>query len=227
MILTVIKRDGREVDFDKTKISTAIMKAMKGTEKGADEELANQIATSIDEEYDIILPIEEIQDLVEEKLMASSRSDVAKAYIRYRYKREIARQTSGTYDSILKIVELENEDIKEENSNKNAVIASTQRDYIAGEVSKDLTKRLLLPEEVRKAHDAGEIHFHDMDYFIQHIHNCALINLEDMLQNGTVINKTLIEKPHSFATACNIATQIMAIVASGQYGKNVCRIKTF
>ena len=150
--------------------------------------------------------------------MRSERKDIARAYIRFRYKKEILRQTSETYDSILSLIELENEDIKEENSNKNATVASTQRDYMAGEVSKDLTRRFLMPTEVRRAHDAGEIHFHDADYFAQHVHNCCLVNLEDMLQNGTVINKTLIEKPHSFATACNIATQIMAVVASGQYG---------
>lgn len=162
--------------------------------------------------------VEEIQNKVEELLMRSERPDVARAYIRYRYKREIMRQNSKTYDNILELVELNNEELKYENSNKNAIQASTQRDYMAGEVSKDLTNRYLIPEVVRAAHEAGEIHFHDADYFAQHIHNCCLVNLEDMLQNGTVINKTLIEKPHSFATACTIATQIMAVVASGQYG---------
>ena len=150
--------------------------------------------------------------------MASDRKDVARAYIRYRYKRDMVRQTNKTYNGIMELVELQNDELKEENSNKNAIVASTQRDYMAGEVSKDISHRLLLPTEVIRAHDAGEIHFHDMDYFAQHIHNCCLVNLEDMLQNGTVINKTMIEKPHSFATACNIATQIMAVIASGQYG---------
>lgn len=164
--------------------------------------------------------VEAIQDLVEDFLMQSERRDVARAYVRYRYKREITRQTSKTYDGILKLVEFQNQELKDENSNKNAVIASTQRDYIAGEVSKDLGRQFL-PDSVIEAHNQGIIHVHDMDYFIQHIHNCALINLEDMLQNGTVINKTLIEKPRSFSTACNIATQIMAVVASGQYG-NFC-----
>ena len=150
--------------------------------------------------------------------MRSERKDVAKAYIRYRYKKEIIRETNKTYDGILKLVEMSNDELKEENSNKDAIVASTQRDYMAGEVSKDLSHRLLLPKEIIDAHDQGIIHFHDMDYFAQHIHNCCLVNLEDMLQNGTVINKTKIEKPHSFATACNIATQIMAVIASGQYG---------
>ena len=150
--------------------------------------------------------------------MRSERKDVAKAYIRYRYKKEIIRETNKTYDGILKLVEMSNDELKEENSNKDAIVASTQRDYMDGEVSKDLSHRLLLPKEIIDAHDQGIIHFHDMDYFAQHIHNCCLVNLEDMLQNGTVINKTKIEKPHSFATACNIATQIMAVIASGQYG---------
>ena len=162
--------------------------------------------------------VEQIQDWVEDFLMRSERRDVARAYIRYRYKKEMVRQTNKTYEGILNLVELHNEELKDENSNKNAVVASTQRDYMAGEVSKDITRRMLLPSIVQKAHDNGEIHFHDADYFAQHIFNCCLVNLEDMLQNGTVINKTLIEKPHSFATACNIATQIIAVVASGQYG---------
>jgi ribonucleoside-triphosphate reductase len=162
--------------------------------------------------------VEEIQDYIEEELMRSERKDVARAYIRYRFKKEMLRQTSETYSGILELVEMQNEELKDENSNKNAIVASTQRDYMAGEVSKDLSHRTLLPTEVIRAHDAGEIHFHDMDYFAQHIHNCCLVNLEDMFQNSTVINKTMIETPHSFSTVCNIATQIMAIVASGQYG---------
>ncbi|MBR4983829.1 MAG: anaerobic ribonucleoside-triphosphate reductase [Lachnospiraceae bacterium] len=216
----VIKRDGTFVPFDKEKIVIAINKAFLEVDQQLYE---TDTAKDIAEEIELIieqknLTVEEIQDLVEEFLMRSERKDVARSYIRFRYKKEILRQTSNTYDSILKLIELENEDIKEENSNKNAIVASTQRDYMAGEVSKDLTRRFLLPTVVKEAHDAGEIHFHDADYFAQHIHNCCLVNLEDMLQNGTVINKTMIEKPHSFATACNIATQIMAVVASGQYG---------
>ena len=184
----------------------------------SDEETANKIAEEI---YSIIkankdiLSVEDIQNRVEECLMKSDRLDVARAYTRYRYKKEILRQNSKAYDGILELVELSNDELKDENSNKNAVIASTQRDYMAGEVSKDLTLRYFLPKSVVDAHNEGIIHFHDTDYFAQHIHNCCLVNLEDMLQNGTVINKTLIEKPHSFATACNIATQIMAVVASG------------
>ena len=217
----IIKRDGHLVDFDKEKIIAAINKAFLEVDHQIYEtDTANDIA---DEIYIIAqnekdLSVESIQDLVEDFLMRSERKDVARAYIRFRHKKEILRQTSDTYDSILKLIELENEDIKEENSNKNATVASTQRDYMAGEVSKDLTRRFLMPAEVRRAHDAGEIHFHDSDYFAQHIHNCCLVNLEDMLQNGTVINKTMIEKPHSFPTACNIGTQGMAVVASGQYG---------
>ena len=217
----IIKRDGSNAPFNKEKIVMAINKAFIEVDHQLYEtDTANDIADEIEliAKKNKILSVEEIQDLVEEYLMRSERKDVARAYIRFRYKKEILRQTSETYDSILSLIELENEDIKEENSNKNATVASTQRDYMAGEVSKDLTRRFLMPTEVRRAHDAGEIHFHDADYFAQHVHNCCLVNLEDMLQNGTVINKTLIEKPHSFATACNIATQIMAVVASGQYG---------
>ena len=217
----IIKRDGSNAPFDKEKIVMAINKAFIEVDHQLYEtDTANDIADEIEliAKKNKILSVEEIQDLVEEYLMRSERKDIARAYIRFRYKKEILRQTSETYDSILSLIELENEDIKEENSNKNATVASTQRDYMAGEVSKDLTRRFLMPTEVRRAHDAGEIHFHDADYFAQHVHNCCLVNLEDMLQNGTVIIKTLIEKPHSFATACNIATQIMAVVASGQYG---------
>ena len=217
----IIKRDGSNAPFDKEKIVMAINKAFIEVDHQLYEtDTANDIADEIEliAKKNKILSVEKIQDLVEEYLMRSERKDIARAYIRFRYKKEILRQTSETYDSILSLIELENEDIKEENSNKNATVASTQRDYMAGEVSKDLTRRFLMPTEVRRAHDVGEIHFHDADYFAQHVHNCCLVNLEDMLQNGTVINKTLIEKPHSFATACNIATQIMAVVASGQYG---------
>ena len=218
--MLVKKRNGQIVEFDKTKIIEAINKAFIEVDGQLyEDETSTDIASEIEVENNTdILDVETIQDLVEDKLMDSERKDVAKAYVRYRYKREILRQTNKTYEGILDLVELQNEELKEENSNKNAIVASTQRDYIAGEVSKDLGHRMLLPAEVIRAHDAGEIHFHDMDYFVQHVHNCCLVNLEDMLQNGTVINKTMIEKPHSFATACNIATQIMAVVASGQYG---------
>ena len=223
--MLIVKRDGTQVQFDRDKIINAINKAFIEVDgKLYETDTAYDIAVEIEytarqlAEEDRILSVEAIQDLVEDYLMRSERKDVARAYIRYRYKKEILRQTSKTYDGILELVEMQNDELKEENSNKNAIVASTQRDYMAGEVSKDLSHRMLLPAEVVRAHDAGEIHFHDMDYYAQHIHNCCLVNLEDMLQNGTVINKTKIEKPHSFATACNIATQIMAVVASGQYG---------
>lgn len=220
----IIKRDGSCVSFNKDKIIVAINKALIEVDQTLYEtDTAYDIADEIfkiaqqQSESDPIT-VEQVQDLVEDFLMRSERRDVAKAYIIYRYRKEVIRQTNKTYESILDLVEMKNEDLKDENSNKNAIVASTQRDYMAGEVSKDLAHRLLLPTEVVRAHDAGEIHFHDMDYYAQHTHNCCLVNLEDMLQNGTVINKTMIEKPHSFATACNIATQIMAVVASGQYG---------
>ena len=223
--MLIVKRDGTQVQFDKDKIINAINKAfIEVDSKLYETDTAYDIAVEIEQtarqlaKEDRLLSVEAIQDLVEDYLMRSERKDVARAYIRYRYKKEILRQTSKTYDGILELVEMQNDELKEENSNKNAIVASTQRDYMAGEVSKDLSHRMLLPSEVVRAHDAGEIHFHDMDYYAQHIHNCCLVNLEDMLQNGTVINKTKIEKPHSFATACNIATQIMAVVASGQYG---------
>ena len=216
--MNVIKRNGDIVAFDKNKIISAINKAFIEVDGQLYEtDTADSIAEDI-AALDREISVEEIQDLVEEFLMQSERKDVARAYIRYRYKREILRQTNKTYDGIMELVNLQNQELKDENSNKNAVVASTQRDYMAGEVSKDLTRRLLLPEVVKQAHDNGEIHFHDADYFAQRIHNCCLVNLEDMLQNGTVINKTKIEKPRSFSTACNIATQIMAVVASGQYG---------
>ena len=223
--MLIVKRDGTQVQFDRDKIINAINKAFIEVDgKLYETDTAYDIAVEIEQaarqlaKEDRILSVESIQDLVEDYLMRSERKDVASANIRYRYKKEILRQTSKTYDGILELVEMQNDELKEENSNKNAIVASTQRDYMAGEVSKDLSHRMLLPSEVVRAHDAGEIHFHDMDYYAQHIHNCCLVNLEDMLQNGTVINKTKIEKPHSFATACNIATQIMAVVASGQYG---------
>ena len=217
--MKVIKRDGTLVSFDKNKIINAINKAFLEVDGVLYEiDTANDIANDIENLPKEKISVEEIQNKIEEELMESERKDVARAYVRYRYKKEILRETNNTYEAIMKLVEMNNEELKEENSNKDAIIASTQRDYMAGEVSKDITKRFLLPAVVQKAHESGEIHFHDADYFAQHIFNCCLINLDDMLQNGTVINKTLIEKPHSFATACNIATQIIAVVASGQYG---------
>ncbi|MCM1219545.1 MAG: anaerobic ribonucleoside-triphosphate reductase [Lachnospiraceae bacterium] len=221
-MVQIRKRNGALVPFDKQRIINAINKAFMEVDGQLYEdetaiEIADEIAYKVRYSDDVV-SVEDIQDWVEDYLMQSERRDVAKSYVRYRYKREIMRKTEKTYDSILELVELNNQELKDENSNKNAVVASTQRDYMAGEVSKDLSKRYFLPKVVVDAHNKGEIHFHDMDYYAQHIHNCCLINLDDMLQNGTVINKTLIEKPHSFLTACTIATQIMAIVASGQYG---------
>lgn len=213
MIKLVQKRDGRIVPFEKNKIVTAISKA--GFVK---DEVKEKIATEIENINREQVTIEEIQDLVERKLMTTSYKDVAKEYVRYRYIRELIRNSEQTNNSILEILTLKNQDVNEENSNKNPIILSTQRDYMAGEVSKDLSMRLLVPKEIVKAHNEGIIHFHDADYFAQKMYNCCLVNLEDMLQNGTVINGTLIEKPHSFSTACNIATQVMAQVASNQYG---------
>lgn len=220
MVTHVIKRNGRQVQFNSEKIVNAILKAWKEIGEIDDTalEFARKVASDIEQLNQDTLSVEEIHNLVERKLMVSSHKDVAKAYIEYRQLRQIARETSKTYDSILSLVDMQNQEVKDENSNKNAVVASTQRDYIAGEVSKDITNRILLPKDISEAHRNGAIHFHDADYFIERIFNCCLINLEDMLQNGTVINKTLIEKPHSFRTACTIATQIIAVVASGQYG---------
>ncbi len=164
------------------------------------------------------LSVEEIQDLVEHQIMAHGAYEVAKQYITYRYTRSLVRKSNTTDEKILSLIESNNEEVKQENSNKNPTVNAVQRDYMAGEVSKDLTRRMLLPKEIVDAHDAGIIHFHDADYFAQHMHNCDLVNLEDMLQNGTVISGTLIEKPHSFSTACNISTQIIAQIASNQYG---------
>lgn len=219
----VIKRDGREVEFDKTKIIEAIACAnqeiIKSKQIGPRK--INQIATIIEErcsEYKRAIKVEDINDMVEDELISRNYNNLVRAFIQYRYNKELVRKSNTTDDSILSLINLSNEELKQENSNKNPTISSTQRDYMAGEVSKDLTRRLLLPKDIIKAHDEGIIHFHDMDYFAQRIHNCDLVNLEDMLQNGTVISGTLIEKPHSFATACNIATQIVAQVASSQYG---------
>ena len=215
-MFTVIKRNGVSAPYNRSKIESAIRKA--GYVRNS---TINKIIDSIEYQLSLnndTLTVEEVQDLVELGLMKSSYKAVAQEYIRYRKTRELIRNSEHTNESILKLIDDKNEYLKTENSNKNHRIASTQRDYIAGEVSKDITMRLLLPKEVVDAHKKGVIHFHDSDYFIQHIFNCCLVNLEDILQNGTVINGTLIEKPHSFSTACNIATQVSAIVASNQYG---------
>lgn len=223
--MNVIKRDGREDKFQKGKITLAIQKASDEVEKSGGEampQIAIQtIATEVYNNFkaqDCAVSVENIQDAIESLLMQRGYYDVAKTYIRYRYERQLARNGNTTDGKILSIVDGVNEDVIQENSNKNPKIAATQRDYIAGEVSRDIVNRLILPKDIREAHEQGLIHFHDSDYSIQRMHNCCLINLEDMLQNGTVINGTLIEKPHSFATACNIATQVMAQVASNQYG---------
>lgn len=213
MVKFVKKRDGSIVPFEKQKIINAIGKA-GFVKEGIKEKIAEEILHQKQEE----LSVEDIQDLVENKLMASSCKEIAKEYIRYRYKRKLIRETKDSLSEVLDIVNFSNQEVNEENSNKNPVINSTQRDYMAGMVSKELSEKLLFPPDVMEAHKAGIIHVHDMDYAIQKMYNCALLDMEDMLQNGTVINGTLIEKPHSFATACNIATQIMAQVASNQYG---------
>lgn len=222
--MQVIKRDGRKVDFDINKIKEAVRKAyveVYPNDLSYCEHLIENVTADVMEEindYDFSeITIEQIQDIVESYLMPSD-GKVAKAYITYRYRRELARRSHTTDDEILSIIDYTNEEVKEENSNKNPRIIPTQRDYIAGAVSKDLTERVFLPKDIVDAHNEGLIHFHDADYFIQKCFNCDLINLEDMLQNGTVISGTMIEKPHSFATACTIATQIIAQVASSQYG---------
>ena len=215
--MNVIKRNGSEVKFNKKKIISAITKAMKSCNV-SDPDFVMQIADSIEGRNQKVITVEDIQDLIENKLMASKYKNVAQQYIRYRYERERIRHSNTTDDAILSLIEQDNELLKQENSNKNPTIISTQRDYMAGEVSKDLTNRIFLPQDIVEAHKKGLIHFHDADYFAQHCHAFDLVNLEDMLQNGTVINGTLVEKPHSFSTACNIATQIMAQVASSQYG---------
>lgn len=221
--MKIIKRNGQEAQFDKTKISSAISKANKevsGSDK-LDKDSINTIADSIEKYASSCgrsLNVEEVQDMVEDHIMDLGKHNLARRYITYRYRRSIARKSNTTDDQILSLIDCNNEEIKQENSNKNPTVASVQRDYMAGEVSKDISRRILLPEDVVHAHDEGIIHFHDMDYYSQHMHNCDLINLEDMLQNGTVISGTMIEKPHSFSTACNVATQIIAQVASCQYG---------
>ncbi len=219
----VIKRNGEEVSFDVSKIVNAIAAANKEVDQlhQMSSYQINAIAENISDqvkEMTHAIQVEDIQDLVETGIMEMRGYEVAQKYVRYRYKRELTRKSNTTDDGILTLIENSNEEIHQENSNKNSVINSTQRDYMAGEVSKDLTKRILLPKEIVEAHEKGIIHFHDSDYFAQKEHNCDLVNLEDMLQNGTVISETLIEKPHSFFTACNVTTQIVAQVASNQYG---------
>ena len=221
--MKVIKRNGAEVEFDIVKIIAAVSKANDVAEEDArmTPVQIQRIAESVElacQGLGRAPTVEEIQDFVEHQIMAHGAFEVAKRYITYRYTRSLVRKSNTTDDKILSLIECNNEEAKQENSNKNPVVNSTQRDYMAGEVSRDLTNRLLLPEDIVKAHEEGIIHFHDTDYYAQHMHNCDLVNLEDMLQNGTVITGTLIERPHSFATACNIATQIVAQVASNQYG---------
>lgn len=222
--MKIIKRSGKEVAFDSEKITSAIKRADGEVEekdlKLTEEEIlgiAKKVYSTC-KSMSRALNVEEIQDLVENELMHTGKVYVARKYITYRYKRELVRQANTTDSQILSLIECDNEEVKQENSNKNPTVNSVQRDYMAGEVSKDISKRFLLPADVIKAHEEGLIHFHDMDYFAQHMYNCCLANLEDMLQNGTVISETMIERPHSFATACNIATQVIAQIASNQYG---------
>ncbi|MDD5806176.1 MAG: anaerobic ribonucleoside-triphosphate reductase, partial [Eggerthellales bacterium] len=217
--MKIIKRNGTEATFDISKIVNAIKGANRDVEP---EQRLNEeeiILAAAKVEVQCVLcghavAVEEIQDMVEDQLMALGKFEVARKYIIYRYVQSLKRQSNTTDDKILSLIECNNEEVKQENSNKNPSVNSVQRDYMAGEVSKDLAMRILLPQDVVKAHQEGLIHFHDTDYYAQHMHNCDLVNLEDMLQNGTVISGTLIEKPHSFSTACNIATQIIAQVAS-------------
>ena len=222
-VMKIIKRNGAEETFDRQKIKDAIAKANNetdGTPELTDRQI-DYISLVIEDhcnEMNRALSVEEIQELVETHIILQGAPETAKRYIRYRFTRNLARASNTTDNQILSLIECNNEEVKQENSNKNPTVNSVQRDYMAGEVSKDLTKRILLPEDIVKAHEEGLIHFHDADYFAQHMHNCDLVNLEDMLQNGTVISGTMIEKPHSFSTACNIATQIIAQVASNQYG---------
>ena len=221
--MKIIKRSGQEVEFNKEKIVYAVRKANKEMMESAkitDEQII-ALADSVEQECSAMVRsahVEEVQDMVENRLMDLKAFALARKYITYRYTRQLVRKANTTDAQILSLIECNNEEVKQENSNKNPTVNSVQRDYMAGEVSKDLTRRILLPEDIVAAHDDGLIHFHDADYFAQHMHNCDLVNLEDMLQNGTVISGTLIEKPHSFSTACNIATQIIAQVASNQYG---------
>ena len=226
-VMQVIKRDGRTVMFDQRKIYDAIHKAnneVSFTERIQDDEI-RALIVSLESEFDDIVSVEEIQDFIEDWLMTDCYYELAKKYITYRYKRALVRKSNSTDESILSLIRGNNKELEEENSNKNTHIASTQRDYIAGEVSRDVSKRLLLPPDIVKAHEDGVLHFHDMDYFIQPIFNCCLINIGDMLDNGTVINGKMIESPKSFRTACTITTQIIASIASNQYGGQSVDIK--
>jgi len=221
--MKIIKRSGAEVTFDPQKIVVAVTKANESVVPSARmtpiqiKRIAEDVEMAA-QNINRSLSVEEIQDMVENQIMNQRAFDVARRYITYRYNRALVRKANTTDEQILSLIECNNEEVKQENSNKNPTVNSVQRDYMAGEVSKDITKRILLPADIVAAHEQGIIHFHDADYFAQHMHNCDLVNLEDMLQNGTVISGTLIEKPHSFSTACNIATQIIAQVASCQYG---------
>ena len=220
--MKIIKRNGSEEVFDIRKIIIAITKADASSEnrsltEGQIEDIAEYVEFKCNK-LNRAVSVEEIQDMVENQIMATGAFDLARRYVRYRYKRSLVRRANTTDNRILSLIECNNEDVKQENSNKNPAVNSVQRDYMAGEVSRDLTQRMLLPEDIVEADKEGIIHFHDSDYYAQHMHNCDLVNLEDMLQNGTVISGTMIEKPHSFSTACNIATQIIAQVASNQYG---------
>ena len=221
--MKIIKRNGAEVPFDITKIITAVTKASDsvGGKARLSREQITDIAAAVTDQCQALnraVSVEEVQDMVENQLMDIKAHDIARHYITYRYIQSLKRQTNTTDERILSLIECQNEEVKQENANKNPTVNSVQRDYMAGEISKDLTARLLLDPEIVKAHQEGLIHFHDSDYFAQHMHNCDLVNLDDMLQNGTVISQTLIEKPHSFFTACNVTTQIVAQVASNQYG---------
>ena len=220
--MKIIKRNGSEEVFDINKIIKAVKKADINSEErslsdGQIEDIAEYVEFKCNK-LNRAVSVEEIQDMVENQIMATGAFELAKSYVRYRYKRSLVRKANTTDNRILSLIEYNNEDVKQENSNKNPAVNSVQRDYMAGEVSRDLTTRMLLPEDIVEADRQGIIHFHDSDYYAQHMHNCDLVNLEDMLQNGTVISGTMIEKPHSFSTACNIATQIIAQVASNQYG---------
>ena len=216
--MKIIKRSGTEMNFDAKKITAAITKANREVpaKDRLSKEQIDEITTNVENiciDANRSLSVEEIQDLVEEQIMNKRAFGVARKYITYRYDRALVRKSNSTDKQILSLLECSNEEVKQENSNKNPTVNSVQRDYMAGEVSKDITRRFLLPNEVIRAHEQGIIHFHDSDYFAQHMHNCCLVNLEDMLQNGTVISETMIERPKSFSTACNIATQAIAQIA--------------
>ena len=220
--MKIIKRNGSEETFDIQKIVVAVTKADKDNgERTLTDSQIEDIAEYVEfkcNKLNRAVSVEEIQDMVENQIMATGAFELARKYVRYRYKRSLVRKANTTDNRILSLIEYNNEDVKQENSNKNPAVNSVHRDYMAGEVSRDLTTRMLLPHDIVEADREGIIHFHDSDYYAQHMHNCDLVNLEDMLQNGTVISGTMIEKPHSFSTACNIATQIIAQVASNQYG---------